>query len=95
MYRLAEPVYGMVFLLRFIHHKTTTMKIAGMLLIIAGILMLLFRNISFTREEKLIDIGPIEVSKNEKKTIDWPNYAGIIAVVGGLVILLSAKKKQY
>jgi uncharacterized membrane protein YidH (DUF202 family) len=70
------------------------MKILGSVLIIAGILMLIFGNVSFTREKKVIDIGPIEVNKKEKKTIAWPNYAGGIAVLAGVVILLAGYKKR-
>lgn len=39
------------------------MKIAGILLIIAGILMLIFRGFNFTQEKKLVDIGPLEINK--------------------------------
>jgi uncharacterized membrane protein YidH (DUF202 family) len=70
------------------------MKILGSILIIAGILMLIFGNVSFTREKKVIDIGPIEVNKKEKKTIAWPNYAGAMAVLAGFVILLAGYKKR-
>lgn len=69
------------------------MKPIGILLIVAGILMLVFGNVSFTKEKKVVDIGPVEINKKEKKTIAWPNYAGIIAIVGGVVVLLADSKK--
>lgn len=69
------------------------MKIIGIILIVAGILMLVFRNISFTKQEKVLDIGPVEINKKEKKTIDWPNYAGGIAIAAGVVVLLASRKK--
>ena len=69
------------------------MKVFGTILIIAGILMLIFRNISFTKEEKVVDVGPVEINKKEKKTLDWPNYAGGIAVVAGVVLLVANNKK--
>ena len=70
------------------------MKIAGIVLIIAGILMLIFTNISFTHEKKVVDVGPVEINKKEKKTIAWPNYAGGIAIVAGLVMVVSGRKKE-
>ena len=70
------------------------MKPIGIILIVAGILMLVVGNISFTSEKKVVDVGPIEINQKEKKTIDWPNYAGIIAVVGGVVVLLVGDKKN-
>ncbi|MES2848191.1 MAG: hypothetical protein V4685_04005 [Bacteroidota bacterium] len=69
------------------------MKLFGIILIAAGILMLVFGNVSFTTEKKVVDIGPVEINKKEKKTIAWPNYAGIIAVVGGIVVLAVGNKK--
>lgn len=69
------------------------MKPLGIILIVAGILMLIFTNISFTTEEKVVDLGPVEINKKEKKTVDWPSYAGGIAVVSGIVVLLTAKRR--
>lgn len=69
------------------------MKPLGIILIIAGILMLVFTNVSFTTEEKVVDLGPVEINKKEKKTVDWPSYAGGIAVVSGIVVLLASKRK--
>jgi uncharacterized membrane protein YidH (DUF202 family) len=70
------------------------MKTVGIILIIAGILMLLFGNITFTRKEKVVDVGPLEINKKEKKTIAWPNYAGGIIIVAGIVILLVPGKRR-
>jgi len=70
------------------------MKIIGVILIVLGILMFVFGNVSFTKKEKVVDVGPVEINKKEKKTIAWPNYAGGIAVVAGVVILLAAGKKR-
>jgi hypothetical protein len=69
------------------------MKAFGIILIIAGILMLIFRSFSFTKEEKVIDAGPVEINKKENKTIGWPVYAGGIAVAAGVIILVAARKK--
>jgi drug/metabolite transporter (DMT)-like permease len=69
------------------------MKIAGIILIVAGVLMFIFRGVNFTQEKKVIDLGSVEVNKEEKKTIAWPTYAGIIAVVGGIVLVAIDRKK--
>ncbi len=70
------------------------MKPIGIVLIIAGILMLIFRGFSFTKEEKVVDIGPLEVNKKEKKSVGWPVYAGGIALVAGVVMIIADKKKS-
>jgi hypothetical protein len=70
------------------------MKVFGAILIAAGILMLVFGNVSFTTEKKVVDIGPVEINKKEKKTIDWPNYAGGLALVAGIVMVVAGAKKD-
>jgi hypothetical protein len=70
------------------------MKTLGIILIVAGILMLIFTNINFTTEKKVLDAGPLQVNKEEHKSIGWPSYAGGIAVVAGIVVLLSDRKRS-
>lgn len=70
------------------------MKVFGTVLIILGVLMMMFRNISFTKEKKVVDLGPLEINKKEKKTIGWPVYAGAIAIVGGLVIVIGENNRK-
>ena len=69
------------------------MKPLGIILIVIGIVMLIFRGFSFTKEEKVADIGPLEINKKDKKSVGWPMYAGGIAVVAGIVVLLADKKR--
>lgn len=70
------------------------MKIAGILLIIAGILMLIFRGFNFTQEKKLVDIGPMEINKQQKKFVGWPFYAGGVTLAAGIIVLVAGKKKS-
>ena len=69
------------------------MKALGIVLIAAGILMFVFGKLSFTKEEKVVDIGPLEINKKEKKTVNWPDYAGGIAILAGIVVLVADRKK--
>ena len=69
------------------------MRVVGIVLIVAGILMLIFRGFSFTREEKVVDLGPLEINKKEKESVGWPVYAGGIAVLAGVIVLAASKKK--
>jgi hypothetical protein len=70
------------------------MKPLGIILIVAGILMLIFRGFSFTQEKKVVDIGPLEINKKEKQSVGWPLYAGGIAIAAGIVVLLAGNKKN-
>jgi len=69
------------------------MKTLGIILVIAGILMFVFPKLTFTKEEKVADVGPLEINKKEKHTVDWSVYAAGITVVAGVVILIASKKK--
>ncbi len=69
------------------------MKILGIVLIVVGILMFVFRNISFTQEKKVVDLGPLQVDRKEEKTIGWPMYAGAIAVVAGIAVIALDRKR--
>ena len=70
-----------------------SMKIIGIVLIAAGILMLVLKGFSFTQEKKVVDIGPIEINAKEKKTVAWPTYAGVIAIVAGVALVALDRKK--
>ena len=69
------------------------MKTLGIILIAIGIIMLVIRGISYTSEEKVADIGPLEINKKDKKTVGWPMYAGGVAVVAGIVLVLADRRK--
>ena len=77
----------------FYSFKNKIMRTFGIVLIIVGILMLIVPSINFTRKEKVVDIGPIEINKTENKVITWPYYAGGLVTIAGIVLLLANKRK--
>ena len=70
------------------------MKIVAIVLIVIGVVALVFGGISYTKKEKVVDLGPIEATAKEKKTIPLPPVLGAIALVGGIVILVSSGKNR-
>ena len=70
------------------------MKGLGIALIVIGIVMMVFRSFNFTTEKKVADVGPLEINKEENKTVNWPLYAGAIVTVAGVVVLVSANKSK-
>lgn len=69
------------------------MKILGIVLIVLGIISIAYQGISFTKKEKIIDIGPIEATKETKKTLPLPPLLGGLLIVGGIVVLVTGSRK--
>jgi uncharacterized membrane protein YidH (DUF202 family) len=67
--------------------------IVGVLLIIVGIAGLAFGGFSFTRKEKVLDVGPIEASADKKESLPVPPILGGLAIVGGVVLLASGARR--
>lgn len=70
------------------------MKTVGLVLIIAGIAMLVFRGFNIQTEKKVLDIGPVEINKKENKWLSWPTYTGAIAIVAGIIIIAANGKRK-
>jgi drug/metabolite transporter (DMT)-like permease len=69
------------------------MKTFGMILIVAGIIMILIRGFNIPVEKNVVDIGPLEINKTENKWIGWPTYAGGILAVIGVILVITDKRK--
>jgi len=70
------------------------MKVIGVILIIIGIGVFIFQGIRSNRKEKVLDVGPIEITKEVERSDSWQLYAaGGIAVVAGLILVLASRKK--
>jgi uncharacterized membrane protein YidH (DUF202 family) len=70
------------------------MKIAGVVLIVLGVIALAYGGISYTREEKVLDIGPIEATAEKRETIPLPPILGAAAIVGGIAMLVMSGRKR-
>ena len=70
------------------------MKILGILLIVVGIVAFAYQGITYTSSEKVIDLGPVQVTAEKTRTFPLPPIVGGIALVGGIVLLLVGGKKN-
>lgn len=70
------------------------MKTLGLIFIVLGAAMLVWTGFTYTKKEKIVDAGPIQISADRKKTVNWPPYAGGVLLVGGILIVLTAKKNS-
>jgi len=68
-------------------------KLIAVLLIIGGALGLAYGGFSYTKKTHEVQVGPVDLSVHEKKTIDVPVWAGIAAIVAGGALLLVGRPK--
>lgn len=68
-------------------------KIAAVLLIVAGVLGIVYEGFTYTKKTHEGSVGPIELSVKEKESVNIPIWAGVGAiVVGGALFLLGSRK---
>ena len=72
--------------------KTNT--VLAIILIIVGIAAFAYQGITYTSREKVVDLGPVQVTAEKTKTIPLPPIVGGIALVGGILLLLVGNKKD-
>ncbi|MGD0591964.1 MAG: hypothetical protein ABSA44_14385 [Bacteroidota bacterium] len=70
------------------------MKTAG-IIIIVGLLMTLYTGFSYITKEKVVDMGKLEITKDNQHNVHWQPYLGIgMMVIGGVVLILDRKKSR-
>ena len=66
-------------------------KILGIILIVVGLFGLAWGGFTYTSSEKVVDIGPIHATREKTHTVPLPPVAGAVALIGGIVLLVSGK----
>ena len=69
------------------------LTILGIVLIVLGAFLMLSQGITYTKNEKVLDIGPIEAHKETRKTIPVSPVAGGATLVAGIVLVIAGAKK--
>jgi TRAP-type C4-dicarboxylate transport system permease small subunit len=68
------------------------LKLVAMLLIAGGALGLLYGGFSYTKETSSANIGPLTLQVKETERVNIPLWVGVGAIVGGIVLLVTARK---
>jgi TRAP-type C4-dicarboxylate transport system permease small subunit len=70
-----------------------SIKLVGVVLIVLGALGLVYGGFSYTQDTTALKVGPLEMTVQEKKTVNVPMWVGIGAmVVGGVLLAMGGKK---
>ena len=70
------------------------MKLIGVLLVVFGIVALVLGGITYTKREKVLDIGPITATAEHEKTIPLSPIVGIASLAGGIVLILAGARTR-
>jgi hypothetical protein len=68
-------------------------RLLGIALIILAVVAFAYQGITYTTQEKVLDIGPIKATVEKEKTIPLPPLVGGAALIGGIVLLLVGARK--
>lgn len=69
------------------------LRLAGIVIIVAGVLALAYGGFSYTKDSTALKVGPVELKVQEKQNVNVPVWAGIAAIVAGGLVLVGAGRK--
>ncbi|GAA0494929.1 hypothetical protein N5K27_15090 [Pigmentiphaga sp. GD03639] len=67
--------------------------IIGLLLIVLGVVALGYKSFSYTSEETLLKVGPVEATADTRKTVPIPTWAGVAAIVVGAAVIVLGRRR--
>jgi hypothetical protein len=70
------------------------MKVIAVLLIVLGLVALAYGGITMTTRDKVLDLGPVEVTQEEEHRLPLPPVVGGIAVAAGIIMLVAGARKS-
>jgi len=68
------------------------MKLAGIVLMLAGVAALIYGGITFTTHKKEIDMGPVQVSRTHHHHVPLPPVLGVAFILGGGFLAYSGSR---
>ena len=74
--------------------EEVAVKLIGLLLIVFGVVALAVGGISYTKREKVIDLGPIQATADKQKTIPLSPIAGLASIAGGIALVVAGSRQR-
>jgi uncharacterized membrane protein YidH (DUF202 family) len=69
-------------------------RIVGIILIVGGLAAFVFGGVSWTENKTIVDIGPIQATAKERKSLPIPAVVSGIAVIAGIVLLVMPARRR-
>ena len=67
-------------------------KILGIILIALGIAGIAWGGLTYTTRETVVDLGPIQATREKSHSVPLPPIAGAVLLATGIALLLTGKK---
>ena len=68
--------------------------LVGILLIIIGIVGFAVGGVSFSREKKDVDLGPVQISHQQKETMPISPILSAVALIGGIGLVIAGSRSK-
>jgi len=72
----------------------SAIRIAAIVLIVAGVLGLVYGTFSYTKETHKAQLGALALTVKDRETVNVPVWVGVAAVVSGGVLLVASRKRS-
>lgn len=70
-----------------------TATIIGIVLVVLGVVALIYQGISYTSEQTVLELGPVDVQAEERRTIPLPPILGALSLIGGVALIVAGSRK--
>ncbi len=70
------------------------MKILGIVLIVLGLIGVLYGGLTWTTKDKVVDLGPVEVTRDKTHAVPLPPVAGAVSLVIGTALLVMSGRQR-
>jgi hypothetical protein len=68
--------------------------VLGIVLVVLGVVALAYQGITYTKREKILDVGPLQATADREKTIPLPPLVGGLSLAGGIALLIIGAVKS-
>jgi hypothetical protein len=69
------------------------MKTIGVVLIVAGAILMAITGFNYVTKEKVVDLGAVEISKEKSHPVQWSPILGAVLLVGGIIVVATSRQK--
>ena len=66
----------------------------GVALIVLGVVAFAYQGLTYTTRDKVVDIGPIQMTVEKTKTLPLPPIVGGIALAGGILLVIIGNRAK-